>query len=103
MQDPRALANPKNLTSYRAWEREGCRRSGYFAVLAIVPLLALVFTLAATRFAHATADVGGFVALTGAAFALYLAVVAGLMIFAVLRLRAWRRAHPWAAPASHAS
>jgi hypothetical protein len=98
MQDPRALANPKTLESYRAWEQEGVRRSGFSAILsgvmALTPVLTGVILLArpTTKVAHT------WVLLVGTAFALYVATALSLMLFAVLRLNAWKRAHPWAPP-----
>ncbi len=98
MQDPRALANPKNLESYRAWGQEGVRRSGFsaiiFGVMALVPVLTGTIIL----FKPATRDAHTWVVLAGTALALCLAAALGLMLFAVLRLNAWKRAHPWAPP-----
>ena len=98
MQDPRALANSNNLNSYRAWTREGYRRSGYVAIAVFVPLLAPLLALAPTLFAHATRDARAWAMLMGTAFALYLVAVLGLSLLAVLRLNAWKRAHPWTPP-----
>ncbi len=98
MQDPRALANTNNLNSYRAWDREGQRRSGFFAIILIVPLLAPFLTLALSSFEHTARDARAFVVLAGAALVLYLAVGLGLSLIAVLRLKAWKRAHPWTPP-----
>ena len=100
MQDPRALANLKNLDSYRAWGQEGVRRSGFAAIISIVMMLTPVLTLATTLFKPATRDVHAWAVLAGTAFALYIATALGLMLFAVLRLNAWKRAHPWAPPPS---
>jgi hypothetical protein len=100
MQDPRALANPKNLESYRAWGQEGVRRSGFGVIISVVTIFVPALTLAAIVFRPATSDARAWVVLLGAAFALYLATVLGLMLFAVLRLNAWKRAHPWEPPPS---
>jgi hypothetical protein len=93
MQDTRALSNSRNLTSWRAWERDAYRRSGFYAILLIVPLTVpfVVVTLDGRVLRHL-----GLVALSG--FGLYLATILGLMTFATLRLQAWRRAHPWTPP-----
>jgi hypothetical protein len=97
MQDPRALANPRNLESYRAWSREGVWRSGFGAVLGIV-MLTPWLSLAAIVFRPAMRDHDAGLVLIGGGFALYLAAALELMLFAVLRLNAWRRAHPWEPP-----
>ena len=103
MQDARALANTRNLNDYRAWEREGFSRSGLNAVLLIVALSALIFTFAAVRIEHAArGDPGALVRLMGAAVAVYGATVGGLMLLGVVRLNAWKRAHPWAPPPPNA-
>jgi hypothetical protein len=39
MQDPRALSNLRNLQSYRAWEQEGFRRSGFFMIIVSLPVI----------------------------------------------------------------
>jgi len=57
-------------------------------------LAIILFKPQTTRDAHA------WLMATGAAFALYLAIAFGLMLFAVLRLNAWKRAHPWEPPPS---
>lgn len=104
MQDPRALRNTKNLNSYRAWEREGFWRSGLNVVVLIVALSTPMFTFAASLIEHATkGDAGALVRLMGAAMALYVVTLGGLMLFGVLRLNAWKRAHPWAPSSPHAS
>ena len=100
MQDPRALANSKNLNSYRSWERDGYRRSGFGAIFMCVSLLVVVFTVATTLFEHAAKDARALAVLAGAAFAVYLVATGGLMLFGVLRLNAWKRAHPWTPPPS---
>jgi hypothetical protein len=92
MQDPRALKNTQNLTSWRAWQREGYRRSGLLAINAgVFPLLAIAFVvaIALTRPTLAELAVG---------FGLYLAAAFALMGYAVLRLNAWKRANPWTPP-----
>ena len=98
MQDMRALANTKNLTSYRAWAREGQRRSGSAAILMIVSMLVPVFILAVTQNKPVTSDARDWVVLMGAVLALYLVISLGLSLLAVLRLNAWKRAHPWEPP-----
>ena len=103
MQDPRALANWRNLQSYRAWEQEGYGRSGFLMIIMSVPvilapLFIVTINLTSTLFKHATTDARAWAVLTAAAFALYLAVAGGLMLLSVLRLNAWRRAHAWAPP-----
>ena len=98
MQDPRALANTRNLESWRAWRREGFRRSGFGPISLIVPLLAPPFVLAPALFGHAARDARGWVILMAVALALYLAAGLGLSVFAALRLNAWKRAHPWSPP-----
>jgi hypothetical protein len=103
MRDPRALANFDNLNSYRAWEREGFRRSGFFMITMFVPLFVPLLTLAFTMFGHEARDARAFVVLAGAALALYLATGLGLSLIAVLRLNAWKRAHPWAPPPRRSS
>ena len=107
MQDPRALANSRNLQSYRAWEKEGFRRSGFLMIIMSVPaILAPLFictiNLTATLFRHAITDARAWAALTATTFAIYLAVAGGLMLFSVLRLNAWRRAHAWTPPTTRA-
>jgi hypothetical protein len=103
MPDPRALANSRNLESYRAWKREGFQRSGLFAIALIYPLLVPFFTLAVTTFEPAARDGRSFVVLAGSALALYLAAGLGLTLWAALRLNAWKRAHPWSPPPAPAS
>lgn len=103
MRDARALANTKNLNDYRAWEREGFSRSGLNAVLLIVALSGVIFTFAAVRIEHAArGDAGAVVRLMGAAVAVYAAAMGGLMLLGVVRLNAWKRAHPWAPPSPDA-
>jgi hypothetical protein len=102
MRDLRALANFTNLNSYRSWQREGFQRSGLAAFVIIVPLSAIAFPMFITLFGPPTMDARAFVALMGAALGLYLLVVGGLGLFAVLRLNAWKRAHPWSPPSPRA-
>lgn len=100
MQDPRALANTKNLNSYRAWEREGLSRSGLNASGLVLALSTPMFALAASWIEKATrGDAAALVRLMGAAMAVYAVTLGGLMLLGVLRLNAWKRAHPWAPPA----
>ncbi len=104
MQDPRALANLRNLQSYRAWEQEGFRRSGFLGIIMSVPMILaplFIFTITAL-FRHATTDVRAWAVLTATAFAIYLAAAVGLMLFSVLRLHAWRRTHAWTPPITRA-
>jgi hypothetical protein len=97
--DPRALRNTKNLNSYRAWKREGLQRSGFNTLFLMVMASAPAFTIAASLIESAAkVDAGALVRLMVAAFALYLVAVGGLMLFGVLRLNAWKRAHPWEPP-----
>lgn len=98
MQDPRVLANSVNLQSYRAWELEGYRRSGFVAAMMTVPALAMALTLAAALAKSATGGAGVGAVWSGAVFAIYLVVVGGLMLVSMRRLSAWRRAHAWSPP-----
>jgi len=103
MQDPRALANLRNLQSYRAWEQESYGRSGFLMIILSVPVILaplFIFTinLTTTLFRHAITDARAWAVLTATTFALYLAVAGGLMLFSVIRLNAWRRAHAWTPP-----
>jgi hypothetical protein len=102
MQDFRALANFKNLDSYRAWQREGMKRSGFFAFILIVPLFLPFLTLAPVMFEPAAKDARSWVIMMGSAFALYIVTVLGLGLVATLRLNAWKRAHPWSPPSPRA-
>jgi len=100
MQDMRALSNSRNLKSWRAWEQDAYRRSGFTVMVLIFSLMAalvapLAIPLAATLHRHAPQLLKP-VLLTGSG--LYLAMTLGLMAFAVLRLQAWRRANPWTPP-----
>ena len=99
MRDPRALANAKNLDSYRAWQREGLGWSGLDKAVLVSALSVPAFAYAATLIEHVTrGDPGALVRLMGAAMAAYLVAVGGLMLAGLLRLKAWKRAHPWAPP-----
>jgi hypothetical protein len=100
MQDPRALASIKNLDSYRAWNQEAVRRSGYIAIISSVMAITSLLTVAGLLFRPATSDAHAWLIAIGAAFALYLLIALGMMLFAVLRLNAWKRAHPWEPPPS---
>ena len=53
MQDMRPLANSRNLKSWRAWEGEAYRRSGFNAVLLASPMLTVLFVLAFTAYGRA--------------------------------------------------
>lgn len=93
MQDPSALKNPRNLRSWRAWQGEGYRRSGFMAITAgVLPPLASAFVMGCVLLRPALRDLE-------IGFWLYLAAAFGLMVFAMLRLNAWQRAHPWTPPA----
>jgi high-affinity Fe2+/Pb2+ permease len=94
MQDMRALKNPTNLSSWRAWQAQGHRRSGFIVILAgVFPALATTFIVACTLFSRTLPlrdlEVG---------FGLYLVAALGLMALAMLRLTAWQRANPWTPP-----
>ncbi|MFN3523797.1 MAG: hypothetical protein ACK4YQ_16230 [Phenylobacterium sp.] len=96
MQDVRALKNPTNLSSWRAWEGEAHRRSGSGAILTGVFALTLAFVLSLALLRGAMGE-----ALLPMAFigmALYFAVSLALIALAVLRVHAWRRANPWTPP-----
>ena len=98
MQDPRALANPKALESYRTWGQEGARRSGFSAIILGVTTLTPLLATAGLLFKPAGRGGHAWIVGVGAGFALYLAIALCLMVIAVLRLKAWKRAHPWAPP-----
>lgn len=107
MQDPRALANSGNLRSYRAWEQKSYRRSGFLMVIMSVPVILaplFIFTINLTTvlFRQAITDARAWAILTATAFAIYLAVASGLMLFSVIRLNAWRQAHAWTPPTTPA-
>ena len=73
MRDPRALANTKNLDSYRAWQREGLGWSGLNKAVLVSALSVPAFAYAATLIEHVTrGDPGALVRLMGAAMAAYL-------------------------------
>lgn len=97
MQDARALKNPKNLSSWRAWEGETYQKSGFGAILAGVFALMLAFVNFPILFGRTLGQDLVPTALIG--LALYLVASFALMAVAVLRLNAWKRAHPWAPPA----
>ena len=99
MQDPRALANTRNLNAYRAWKREGFERSGFMLIFMMVPLFVVFLPLALALLPEPAGDARGWLLVAGSAFAVYVAIVAALALCAVLRLNAWKRAHPWSPPA----
>lgn len=96
MRDTRALKNSTNLNSWRAWEEEAQQRSGFAAILGGVFALTLAFVISLSLLARTLGDdlvslsVIGLVLLLGTSFA--------LMAFAVLRIKAWKRANPWTPP-----
>lgn len=97
MQDTRALKNPRNLSSWRAWNQKALWRSGFFAMtVGVFPLLTVALAVACALFKPDLRYVGVSGILT--AFGVYLAVALGLMAFAVLRLNAWKQANPWTPP-----
>jgi uncharacterized membrane protein len=102
MRDPRALRNLDNLNSYRAWEREGLRRSGFSAMFLVVALSVPFFTMATSQIEHWARDARSVAVLTGGVLLLYMLAVVGLMVFAVFRMIAWKRAHPWEPPPERA-
>jgi dihydrodipicolinate synthase/N-acetylneuraminate lyase len=97
------MASIRNLDSYRAWDQEAVRRSGFTAIVSVVagvtPLLMAAILLLEPRTKGAQA-LHFWLMPVGAAFAVYLLVAFGLTAFAVLRLRAWKRDHPWEPPPS---
>jgi hypothetical protein len=100
MQDPRALANLKTLQSYRSWEQDGLRRSGYLIIVMSIPVILaplFIFTII-TLASRATTGAPAGAALGATVFAIYLAVAGGLMVISFLRLNAWRQAHAWTPP-----
>jgi hypothetical protein len=101
MQDPRILANSKNLNSYRTWEKESYRRSGFFAFVVVNPALTALLTVASPLIRRVTGDAHGWVIAAAAALLFYLLCSLGLMVFAAFRLRSWKRDHPWAPPSPH--
>jgi hypothetical protein len=67
--------------------------------MSIPTLLAPLFIVTANALVkHPTGDARAWVGLAAEAFVTYLAMACGLMLFSVLRLNAWQRAHPWAPP-----
>jgi len=96
MQDTRALKNPTNLNSWRAWEGEAYQRSGFHAIMGGVIALTLAFVLSLSLFAGALGDDRVSTSLAG--FILFLAMSFGLMALAVSRLSAWKRSNPWTPP-----
>jgi hypothetical protein len=102
MPDPRALANTDNLASYRAWQKEGLRRSGSIVFIVLTPFLVVLLTPALLALERAAKDGRDASVLMGAALAVYLAIVGGLSALAILRLNAWKRANPWTPPSPHA-
>jgi hypothetical protein len=98
MRDYRALANFRNLDSYRAWQKEGLQRSGFVAFALLVPLSVVMFSVFMPLIETATRDARSVVVLAGGALAIYLLVIGGLGLVLVLRLNAWKRAHPWSPP-----
>ena len=99
MGDLRALANFRNLDSYRAWKKEGFSRSGFNWFVLIAALSTPFFCSAAAVMGQVEkADPGALVRLMSAALAVYVASVGGLMLVFGLRLGAWKRAHPWEPP-----
>ena len=101
MQDPRALANTRNLNSYRAWQRQGFERSGFMLIFTMVPLFVVLLPSALALLPGAARDARAWLLVAGSAFAVYVVIVAALALVAVLRLNAWKRAHPWSPPARH--
>jgi len=93
MRDPRVLANSENLKSYRAWEQESYRRSGFNMFMMAIPLFAVAPTITITLFKHAMIYASRWVFLTGSL--IYFVIILGLGLFAVLRMNDWRRAHAW--------
>jgi threonine/homoserine/homoserine lactone efflux protein len=97
MQDWRALANLDSLRSYNAWLQEGYRRSGFLAFLVLNPLLISFFTVALQFIRRPTRVDHGWMILA-AALLVYMIISIGLMLYALLRLNAWKRANPWSPP-----
>lgn len=96
MQDTRALKNPANLNSWRAWEGEAYQRSGSAMILGGVFALMLAFVISCSLFARALGDDLVPISLIG--LVLYLGVSFALMALAVSRVSAWKRANPWTPP-----
>ena len=99
MRDPRALANTRNLQSWRAWEREAHSRSGLGPAVLLIALSSPLFGFVASWTERATrGDARAFASLMAVALALYLAACGGVMLAGVLRMNAWMRDHPWTPP-----
>lgn len=96
MQDTRALKNPTNMNSWRAWEGEAYQRSGFHAIMGSVFALTLAFVMSLSLFAGALGDDRVSISLVG--FVLFLAISFALMALAVSRLSAWKRSNPWTPP-----
>ena len=92
MQDTRAFRNLRSLNARRAWEAQAYWRSGFTAMMGSMGLLVVAFSVA---LALLKPSLTGVEVLSG----VYLLAVGGLMVVAVLRLSAWKRAHPWTPPA----
>lgn len=101
MQDMRALKNSRNLKSWRTWQGEAYRRSGFTAILLAQSMLTVGFVLTLTLYGRVFRHVA--VAALMAGSGLYLATALGVMAFGVLRLRAWTRANPWTPPPQRAA
>lgn len=97
MQDARALKNPKNLNSWRAWEGEAYQRSGFHAIMGCVFALTLAFVMSISLFAGALGADRVSISLAG--FIVFLAISFALMALAVSRLSAWKKSNPWTPPA----
>jgi len=69
-------------------------------ILLIVPLTVPFVATSAVPIAAALHRFGPrlFVPVVLTGFSLYLATILGLAAFGMLRLQAWRRAHPWTPP-----
>jgi len=96
VQDMRALKNPTNLSSWRAWEKEAYERSGFTAILGGVFALSLAFAIAPSLFARTLGD--DLVPISFIGLILFLGTSFVLMALAVLRMNAWKRANPWTPP-----
>jgi hypothetical protein len=98
MPDTKALRNPRSLSSWRAWEAEACRRSGYVAILmGVFTPLTLAFVIAPSLLARALGDASVPIFFVG--LILYLAASFGLLAVGYMRMNAWKRANPWTPPA----
>lgn len=98
MQDPRALKNPRNLSSWRAWEGKAYERSGFAVIVGcFFAPLSCAFVLFPSLFGRALGNHLIPAYLIG--LILYLAASIGLMALAFSRVKAWKRAHPWTPPA----